>query len=97
MIMGARAVIKHAPNQGATVPVIMGSDDSVIMFRRRLLVTECDGVELRSIFDRMASRHPGVAARVTAAGSLGEIMYSRAIASLETYRDTGVAVAPVSM
>lgn len=97
MIMGARAAIKHAPNQGTTVPVLVGADDSVIMFRRRLLLTERDGVALRSIFDRLAVRHPGVAARVTTAGSLGEIMYSRAIASLETYRDTGVAVAPVSM
>lgn len=88
--MGAQTAISPAP-------VALGRDDSVMIFRSRLLTTESDGCELRTIFDRMASRNPMIANKVVAAGSLGEVMYSRAVASLETYRDTGVAVAPLAM
>ncbi len=76
------------------VPVRLGADDSVILFRQRLLREETDGVELQALFDRMARVAPSVAAQVVAAGSLGEISYARAVRALEVYRDTRVAEAP---
>lgn len=88
--MSTQSMIKHAP-----VPQVQGHDDSVMIFRHRLLVTESDGVELRMIFDDLATKHPQVAAKIVRAGTLGEIMYSRAIAALETYQATRVAQAPV--
>lgn len=84
-------------DQGTRAPQALGHDDSVIMFRRRLLVTESDGSELRTIFDQLAIKHPQVAAKIVRAGTLGEIMYSRAIKALEIYRDTRVAQAPQAM
>lgn len=89
--MGAQTVIMDA------LPQVQGMDDSVVIFRSRLLRLEEDGPELRVIFDRMFVRHPQVAAQVVAAGSLGEVMWSRAVASLEIFRDTQVAQAPLGM
>lgn len=93
--MSAQTMIKHAPTQATPLPVAQGHGDNVMIFRSQLLRTEADGCELRAAFDRMIMGAPGIAAQVAQAGSLGEIMYSRAIQSLEIYLDTGVAQAPV--
>lgn len=93
--MRAQTMIKHAPTQGAPLSVALGHGDHVMIFRSQLLRTEGDGCELRAAFDRMIISAPRIAAQVAHAGGLGEIMYSRAIGSLETYLDTGVATAPV--
>lgn len=82
-------------SQGTRLPVALGTDDSVIMVRSRLLlVTESDGADLVATLDRAAVVHPEFASKVIAAGSLGMIMFGRAVDALETYARTGVAQAP---
>lgn len=85
------------PASAPTLPVIMGHDDSVMIFRSVLLRTQRDGCELVAALDRMVARAPQVARQVIFAGSLGQVSQGRAADALRTYLDTGVAVAPMGL
>lgn len=92
-------------NQGTTLPsapvtpapVALGHDDTVMIFRSYILRTQGDGCELGAALDRMTARAPKIAAQVIFAASLGEISRGRAVTSLRSYLDTGVAVAPMGL
>jgi hypothetical protein len=79
------------------IPLVTGWDDSVVMFRSRLLVDERDGVDLLAALDRMVQCHNPTAQRVVLMASLGTVSYGRALESLRTYARTGVAVMPVPL
>lgn len=79
------------------IPVVSGWDDSVVLFRSKVLLDETDGVDLLSALDRMVMRHNRFAQRVVSVGSLGALSYARAIDALRTYARTGVAVMPEAL
>mgnify|MGYP001570953211 CR=1 FL=1 len=82
--------------QGTPLPVAQGHDDSVMIFRSALLVRESQGADLRDALDRLYATHPQVAAKIVWAGSLGMIMWARAVDALSTYMITGVATTPTA-
>jgi hypothetical protein len=79
------------------LPVLSGWDDSVVMFRSKVLLDETDGVTLMSALDRLVQRHNPFARAVVSMGSLGSLSYERALDALRTYERTGVAVMPTPL